>query len=102
MLNDTNIQRNKNVIVGIFMTPSDIARLDVLVVKTDFPHPYEGYGRLGEHGFIEVPDSPLREACGDAAKEPCYGGQSKSPNLTVGTSAEQQHGDSKHRITVNK
>lgn len=85
--------------VGVFMTPSGIARLEVLVVNADSPYSYKGYGRLREHGFIQIPDSPLWEACGDAAKDPCYGGQSKSSNLAVGTSAEQQHGDSEHGTT---
>ena len=97
-MRNTNFQRDEVVTVAVLVTYSNIAGV-VVVVDAYFPNSHKGHIRVRDRGFIQVPHSPLREAHGDDAKNPCCGGQSKTCCLVIGTVA---HDDSEHWTTAKK
>lgn len=100
VLRNTNIQRDEGVIVAVLVTHSNIVGV-VVVIDADFPQSHKGHTRVRDHTFLQVPHSPLWEAHGGDAKNPCYGGQSKTSYLETEILLERFYG-SEHPTTAKK
>jgi hypothetical protein len=82
--------------VGVVLANTLVAGVVNVVADTGPPHTYKSHVWGGNHGFLEIPNSPFWKAHRCAAHYPCNGGQGETSYLVIGRLVEEDHGGIKY------